>query len=158
VPVGTVGWALGRFDRHDELKGRAALAVGGGGKFAAVMLDDHAADGQAQAHSVRLGGDEGAEYLVQPARLDAGAGVFHRDRNGVASARLAAHAQYPRPVGRGAHGFDRVLHQVENDFLDLPAMTVDQWQLGQLDAALDRAILQFAAERLEHPAHDLVDV
>src|SRR4051794_39917451 len=59
-----------KLHRQNELKPRAALAVRQRGKLAAVALDNHPANGQAQSHSICLSRNEGLEYAVKPALTD----------------------------------------------------------------------------------------
>ena len=54
-----------RPDRQNELEPRPGLAIRRGGELAAMTLHDHAANGQAQAHSVRLGREKRPEYAVE---------------------------------------------------------------------------------------------
>src|SRR5439155_3672113 len=57
-------------DRHNELDARAGPAVRRCRKLTAVTLNDHAADREAQSHSIRFGRDECIKYVVQTSRIN----------------------------------------------------------------------------------------
>ena len=91
-----LGSPLGRgLDRQDELEQRAAGAIRRRGQLPAMLLDDHAANGEPQAHAVRLRGDERPEYALKLLGIDSGPGVFDFHRNGVAAVQRAPHLQQP---------------------------------------------------------------
>ncbi len=76
----------------------------------AVLVHDLGNDGQAQAHALRLGGEERIEDAVELLGVDARAAVDHRDLGGAAGRpRLHRH----RSAGRG--GLRGVEHQVVED-------------------------------------------
>ena len=114
-----------------------------------MALDDQAANGQAQSQTVRLRGDEGIEYGLELLRIDAWPGIFHRHNDGIAAVPLRAHAQDSIIAVDRVHGFDRVVYQVDEDLLQLTAMTHDERQLRrQLGLRGDAVILQLFAQRL----------
>ncbi len=81
-------------------------------------LDDGPADGQADAHAVRLRGHEGLEELLGDLWGDAGSGIRHAHLD------QALGGERPRGDGQVApgdilHGLDRVADQVEQDLLHL---------------------------------------
>src|SRR6202171_4998146 len=71
--------------RQDELELGAVFAVRRRRQLAAMLLDDHAANRQAQSHAVRLRRQERGEYAVQFLRGNSRSGVFYRNRNGIAA-------------------------------------------------------------------------
>ncbi len=95
-----------------------------------MLLDDHAADGEPQAHTVRLRRDKRAEYALELLGIDAEPGVFDFHRNGVAAVKRASHLQQPASIRRRGHGFERVVGQIEDDFLQLTRMADDVRQFG----------------------------
>src|SRR5580700_3253746 len=131
------------FDRQDELEARAAGAVRRCGQLPAMLLDDHAANGEPQAHAVRLRGDESAEYALELLDIDSGPGVFDLHRDGVAAVKRAVKLQQVASICRRGHCLERWVGQIEDDFLNLAGVAEDMRQLGQqLGAHRNAAILQ----------------
>lgn len=108
------GFLISEPYRKNELEQRAALAVRRRRQPAAVVVDDHSADGQPQPHSLRLCGEECIKYAVQLLGLISRARILDRHDNGLAAAKPCSDLQHPWPSRDGLHGFDRVVHQVES--------------------------------------------
>src|ERR1700693_3459960 len=68
-------------DRQNESEPRPILAVRQRRKFAAVTLDNQAANGQSQSHSIWLRRDEWIKYAFQSSWIDSRSGIFHCDDN-----------------------------------------------------------------------------
>src|SRR5262249_51038665 len=78
--------AAHRIDWQGEAERRAALLHAGGPQAAAMVLDDAAADRQAEPQAARLGGDERGEERVLHRGGDTAAAVAHRYLDRVAAA------------------------------------------------------------------------
>jgi hypothetical protein len=111
--------------RQHDLEPRPAILAGGCRQFAAVLVDNHLADGEAEARSLCLGGDEGIEDRRQVVRIDAGAGVVQGDGNRSGAVARGGDGDDARRGSIG-HCVDRVLDQVEQDFPKLSGMALDE--------------------------------
>ena len=136
-----------RFNRQDELKRRAVFAVRRGDELPAVMLDDHAANGQPQSRSLRFGREKCIENFIQSFRIDSRAGIFDGNGNRFVITKPGRHLQDPIAIRDVIHRFGRVANEVVNHLLQLTRMAVDERQfVRQLRTQLDGAILELALQ------------
>src|SRR6266511_4894144 len=87
-------------------EGRAGAGRAGPPELALVLLDDLAADGQAEAGALRLRGEELLEQAAADLRRNAGPRIAHGDLHGIVQP-PGRHGQRP-PLG---HRLDPVLDQ-----------------------------------------------
>ena len=62
--------SIPRSDRHNELEPHPVLAIRRCGKLAGMILNNHAADRQAQSHSMCLRRYKRRKYVVQLFRIN----------------------------------------------------------------------------------------
>ena len=86
-----------RRQQQAEDGARRAVAAVGGAQVAAVALDQHAADPQAEPGAAGLARDEGLEHLRQQLLAEAGAAVGDRDLDRVVVAVARASVSVPPP-------------------------------------------------------------
>jgi len=101
-------------DRQHHLKNRAVRQVACDRQPAAVIFHHRAADREPHAHAVGFGGEERIENALHILRIDAAAGIFHRDQT-VGLMQLGFQSENTLAVSNAAHGVDRVHHQVDQD-------------------------------------------
>ena len=145
APTGT------RFSRaawfeQDNAKTGTTRRGRGDRQLAFMAVDDHSADCQSQAHSVRLRRNKGVEYRVALFRAESRAGVFHHEVNCGVAIQPRSDSQHALPIDR-AHCFHGIVDQVDDDLLQLPPVTDDGRQFGgQLDAGLNAMLLKSASK------------
>jgi hypothetical protein len=98
-------WSLRvrKSDRQNELESRPILAIRRRRKLAVVTLDNHAANGKSQSHSVWLCRDEWIKYTFQSSRIDSRSGIFHCDDNCVGTVILRFHLEHPTSIHSVIH-------------------------------------------------------
>ena len=80
---------------------------------------DHSANSQSQAHPSRFRCNERFKYSVCLFWINSRPGVFHCYDNGSVAMMLSTESQYPAIVLDAIHCFDGVVHQIDEDFLQL---------------------------------------
>lgn len=78
----------------------------------ALIFHHRAADREPHTHAVGFRGEERIENALHVLRIDAAAGILHRDQTVGLMQLLFENAL---AVGNAAHGIDRVHHQVDED-------------------------------------------
>src|ERR1044072_5871634 len=126
---------LSRSIAQGEMKRRAAEQAGRLRPDPAAMAgDDRMADGKANAHSVRLGAEEGLEQPIGHLRRQARAAVLDGDLHLLPVELPGAD---PETADRSAgHRLDRVANEVEDHLLDLDAVDDDAVD-GRIEPDLD---------------------
>lgn len=105
-----------------QVEGRAAAGARGGCYFAAVGLDDDAAEGQSEAGACGFSCHEGLEDAVDDLRVEAGAVVFDFEEGALVAAEGARH---DRAAGAALQRFDGVQVEVGEDALEEDGVTAD---------------------------------
>ena len=122
-----------------------------------MRIDDGAANRQPHAHSVFFRRKESFEDSVWI--LQAGAGIPHLDQDGFRAGLFRTNEEFPGTVHDRVHGLDRVEKQVENQLLQLHAITRYGRQiLAQVRLHGDAPSRRLASQEVEHLADHLIQV
>src|ERR1700753_3311082 len=102
---------------YGELENGSARRICADPQSTAVRLDDRAADGQADAQTVWLGGEESFEQKFHLVGRQANPAIRYSARRGPRRFRARAKPEKPRPVIDGRHRLYAIRHQVHDDLL-----------------------------------------
>jgi len=94
-----------------------------------MILDNGAADGQANPHSAALGCIESLEELVHALRFEADTSILHDQTNTITFISFCSDQQPPRPIVDAAHRVGCIPEQVQDDLLQLHAIASDKRQI-----------------------------
>jgi len=124
-----------------------------------MTFDDHTANGQSQAHPVRLGRKKRVEYLVCFFGIDSRPRVLDFNDNRAISAIFGLHPQYSAIHIDQVHCVNRILHQIDHDFLQLTAMA-DYFRhlFFQLDAHGNVMFSQLAVESAQYAKRQVIQI
>src|SRR4029453_7830957 len=96
-----------------ELEQRAAaLLAGARRKLPAMALNDHATNGQSQAHSFGLRRNEWVEQVTSSSWVISRARVFYCDGNVIEAITGRSNLQYPGSFLGAVHCFNRIADQI----------------------------------------------
>ena len=88
-----------------------------------MLLDNRPTDRQADAHAVRLCGEEGAEQPVDIFRLDSDTGILDRNEYLIGSLLVRAYPQFVTAACHGTHGLNAVHKKIHHDLLQQDPIT-----------------------------------
>jgi len=124
-----------------------------------MRFDDRTADRQPHAQTVGLRRVEGGEELLEINRGQAWSRILHRDQHFIRFDVSSGDEQLSRPFRDRAHCLDRVDNEIEDDLLQLYAISFDERQTLPEGRLHRRAVLyRFATGELDHFADRLVYV
>lgn len=106
-----------------------------------MTLDDRAADGEADAHSLALCREERVKQALRIFSIEAYADIPYGYAQRVASAPLDADQHVSRTIVDGAHRIRGVVDEIQDDLLKLDAIAND---FGQVVRELSPQITPFA--------------
>jgi hypothetical protein len=95
-----------------------------------MTLDNGAADGEANPHTVALGRVERLEKSVRILRLKTHTGILHGQAHTIAFLSFRFDHQLPRPILDAAHGVYGVQEQVQDHLLELDAISHDRREIA----------------------------
>ena len=91
----------------------------GSNKLTFMAFYDHSANSQSQADPSRFRRNERFKNSVSLFWINSRSGVLHRYNNGSIPMMLSTQPQYPAIVLDAIHCFDGVVHQIDEDLLQL---------------------------------------
>src|SRR4029077_16924462 len=122
-------WLALELSWQRDLKNSAVFGTSRGGRELALMaVDDHFGYGQTKTLAFRFGRDEGIEDSIDHSRIDSLSGVLNRNADCSLPAAFRLDPQEPGFLHR-FHCIDRVLHEVDDNFLQLAVMSGDRRQI-----------------------------
>src|SRR6476659_9897482 len=123
-----------------------------------MPLNDRTANRKTHPHTVSLGGEEGIEYAIELIWGNADAGVSHRDQGVVPI--VLAHSNHELALIRNiGHGFDAVQDEVDDDLLQLHAVTEDRVKARiKVEPQLHPIIKHLALHQADDVMDQIVDI
>src|SRR5512133_3963607 len=94
-----------------------------------MLLDDRAADRQADAHTAALGCVEGFENPLKVLRMDASPGISNAQTDFIVSFSQGTDEQITRAIVNISHCVRSVPKQVQDNLLDLDTVTDGRWKV-----------------------------
>src|SRR5216684_4924512 len=123
-----------------------------------VGLDDRATDGEPHSDPPGLGGKEWFEDTVGMCRIDSWSAIPDLDRDTVGML-CRLDENFPWPVGQSAHCLDAVHYQIQDDLLQLHAITEERRQIAGKIATQGGAVSgQVIVEEPGAFANDFIDI
>src|SRR6476619_5921935 len=102
-----------------QMKGGAPERIVDRPEPATMGIDDGPANGQPQAETASLGGEEGVADLIEPLRWNPGSAILHRQLNPTVRGHAGGNGQQPVVRRSPRHGITGVADQVQDDLLQL---------------------------------------
>src|SRR4051812_27063731 len=119
--------------------------------MSAMTLDDRSADGESDAHPLRLRGEERVEHALGLVWLDAYPRIAHTQTDPVVVAARRANHDLTGTVLDLSHGFERIAKEVDHHLLQLDAVSHYLWQsLRQLEAHRRTTTLNLESQERDH--------
>src|ERR1700730_15494525 len=116
-----------------------------------VLFDDGTADGQSDAHSTALAGEEGLKELVHDVGLEANADILHRQAHTIAFVTFSSDEELPRTIVHADHRVSTIAEQVQDDLLKLDTIGGDERQIvGELRSEHEAVYLKLVHRRRKH--------
>src|SRR3984893_10710999 len=150
---------------HTACRARRAFWIAGNGKgergagpvirftpqTTTMLFDDGTADGQSDAHTTALCGEEGLKELVHDVGLQANADIPHRQAHTVAFVTFGSDEELPRTIVHADHRVSSIAEQVQDDLLKLDTIGGDERKIvGELRSEHEAVYLKLVHRRRKH--------